>query len=55
MNKLLDVYFGEGKYEDLIKEATNWILEANDVVVNAMVVMKVKGGKYKINISFRYK
>lgn len=55
MNKLIQVDFGEGKYADVIKESANWILSSIEhLKVESLVVLKIKGGKYKIVIYYRY-
>lgn len=55
MNKLIQVDFGEGKYADVIKESANWILSSTEQLkVESLVVLKVKGGKHKVVIYYRY-
>mgnify|MGYP003437557218 FL=1 len=55
MNKLIQVDFGEGKYVDVIKESAKWILETTEhLKVESLVVLKVKGGKYKVIIYYRH-
>ena len=55
MNKLIQVDFGEGKYTEVIKESANWILETTEQLkVESLVVLKVKGGKHKVIIYYRY-
>jgi hypothetical protein len=55
MNKLIQVDFGEGKYADVIAESANWILNSiKDLKIESLVVLKVKGGKHKVVIYYRY-